>query len=187
MIGNVVLPTGEGGIVLVAEGSLSLSEGALIVGRDGADSITGSAGPDILIGGAGNDQLDSGGGGGDKIDGGAGLDRLLLDRLNLTAAVALTLDGRGFGLPDGTSVAGVELVDLKTGAGADRVTFIPKVAGMQSFDGGAGLDTATLYFRPVRWRGAEQRRLYRERRSVPARSEPCWRPSPSLAGRPATR
>jgi Ca2+-binding RTX toxin-like protein len=137
-----------------------------VLGGAGNDSLSGGPGNDVLLGGSGNDSLDGGGGkdvlsggagndllrvdrssGAAAIDGGAGTDTLSLNRSNLTKPVTLTLDGHSdFSLPDGTTATRVELVNLRTGSGADHVTFAPTVPGVQFFNGGAGNDTATLDF-----------------------------------------
>ena len=85
-----------------------------IVGADGDDTISGQGGNDSLLGGAGNDSL-LGGSGQDTLDGQAGND---------------TLDGQG-----GSDT-------LFGGDGDDTFNFNPNGSGVETIDGGDGLNTA---------------------------------------------
>jgi uncharacterized delta-60 repeat protein len=144
----------------------------VLVGNDGNDYLDGGSGNDSLDGGVGDDSLDDSSGGNDTlrggtgndyfsvsgtsadvIDGGTGVDTLYLYRSDLLAAVtvALVSDGTGstndFGLPDGTTVSGIELLNLTTGSGNDHVTFANTTTlGSQSWTAGAGTDTAVVDF-----------------------------------------
>ena len=141
----------------------------VLTGNGGNDSLVGDAGDDQLFGGAGNDTLQAGlgadvlnggdgddtliagAGGADTIDGGSGVDGLTLDRSALSSAVNITVNaaapgGASFTLPDGTTVAGIELLSLFTGSGDDMVTFVPGPVGIQSWTAGAGTDRAVLDF-----------------------------------------
>ena len=102
---------------------------------------------------SGNDSISVSGAGADVIDGGTGLDTLYLYRPDLTAnvTVAVVSDGNGstyeFGLPDGTTVSGIELLNLTTGSGDDHVTFANTTTpGTQYWSAGAGNDTAVVDF-----------------------------------------
>ena len=106
-----------------------------------------------MLGGNGNDNITVQGPGTDAIDGGSGIDWLNFYRPDLTAAVTVNIvsDVNGstsvFGLPDGTTASNIELLTLQTGSGDDHVTFANLTnPGRQSWDGGAGNDSATLDF-----------------------------------------
>ena len=87
-----------------------------IIGATGNDTISGQAGNDSLLGGDGNDSL-LGGAGQDTLDGQAGND---------------TLDGQG----GSDTVLG--------GEGDDTFVFTPNGSGVESIDGGDGLNTAQV-------------------------------------------
>ena len=145
----------------------------VLFGNDGNDALFGHSGNDFLDGGAGNDNLSDGGGsssgtdtmlagaGNDHIsvagsstktiDGGSGIDWLHYHRSDLTDAVQvnLTADGIGepasFNLADGTTVEGVELLNLTTGSGDDLVTFNnTTIKSQQGWDANDGNDTAIV-------------------------------------------
>lgn len=100
-----------------------------LAGDGGNNQIYGNGGKDKLLGGGGNDYLGSYGGGG-RMDGGAGRDTASIQAssdTNLTfvmkgPSAVSTLKG------DGTTVTGVENIDLQGGDGNDH------------FTGGAGKD-----------------------------------------------
>ena len=140
-------------------------------GRGGNNTLDGGAGQNTLLGGPGNDKiLNSGtgstllGGSGDdsfhdtginsQIRGGPGNNFLFLDRHALTAAVTLSFTPNSstlVTLPDGTTFANIEVLQLTTGSGDDHATFVNPIfdiawgAGQSnSWDGGGGNDTATV-------------------------------------------
>src|SRR5262249_6630688 len=117
------------------------------------DTLTVNGGSNMLLGGDGNDTINASGGI-NIVDGGAGTDTLNLSRADLTTAATVTTlaDGSSyaFTLADGTSVSNVELLNLTTGSGDDRVTFTSSaIPGLQSWDGGTGNDTAVVDFSAV--------------------------------------
>ncbi|WP_162240604.1 calcium-binding protein, partial [Methylobacterium sp. Leaf108] len=129
------------------------------------DAIVTGDGNDTARGNAGNDILDTGKGI-DVVDGGAGTsDRWRSDKSAMTAAQAMVLDLTRAGtqasyLGTGT-VAGIEALDLTTGAGADRITtlafdlndtlatgdgsdWVTVAGGNDTIGMGAGVDTLVV-------------------------------------------
>ncbi|NKB50003.1 MAG: hypothetical protein GKS02_11665 [Alphaproteobacteria bacterium] len=101
----------------------------VINGSAGDDVLNGTAGGDLIHGFAGNDVLD-GGAGSDRLDGGLGDDVLVWD------SVDTRIDGQGgtdtlrvdngdidFTTFGGT-IAGLEIIDLQSDAGANAVTLV---------------------------------------------------------------
>ncbi len=123
-----------------------------LVGGEGNDTLDGGDGNDTLLGGAGNDTLNGGDGddrlssgtGVDAIDGGSGIDTAVLDRSALGAAQTVNFTGAAFTLTDGTSVSGVELLEIYTGSGNDTITITPGAQGSHIIDTNGGTDTAKL-------------------------------------------
>ena len=121
-------------------------------GGSGNDNLDDFGGNDTLLGGSGDDYIRVQEAGADVIDGGTGLDTLILLRPDLTANVTVSVVSNGtgstyeFGLPDGTTVSGIELLgSLQTGAGDDHVTFANTTTqGTQIWTAGLGDDTAVV-------------------------------------------
>lgn len=96
-----------------------------ITGGSGFDDLRGGDGDDRLVGNAGNDKL-YGRGGVDTIVGGEGVDLFLgnysgaIDDLNLTLSAA----GDGTVQGVGTTLSGIERIDLTTGAGNDFISTV---------------------------------------------------------------
>ena len=71
-----------------------------------------------------------------------------LGDLTANVTVAVVSDGNGstyeFGLPDGTTVSGIERLYLTTGSADDQATFTTLVPGYQEWSAGAGTDSAVL-------------------------------------------
>lgn len=110
-----------------------------LAGGAGADVLSGGAGANRLSGGGGDDQLFSAGGV-NTVIGGAGDDRWSGDYRD-AAALRLSQSGAcAFALSDGSSVSGVEIVELSLGAG-DDVIEIGQDVGQLSVDAGGGTDT----------------------------------------------
>ena len=121
------------------------SGSSTLIGNDGNDYIEVRSGNNTLLGGAGDDRINVSGSGTNIIDGGDGIDTLTLVRTDLTTPV--TASTGSFTWADGTSVSNIELLNLTTGSGDDTVTFAnTTIAGTQSFNGGAGNDTAIVDF-----------------------------------------
>ena len=99
--------------------------GDTLVGGDGDDTIIGATGDDTISGQAGNDSL-LGGDGNDSLLGGAGQDTLDGEAGNDT------LDGQG----GADTVLG--------GDGDDTFVFTPISSGVETIDGGDGLNTAQV-------------------------------------------
>ncbi len=129
---------------------------------NGADIITTGDGRDTLVGGDGNDILESGKGV-DLIEGGAGIDVWFADKSFATAAIKINLTkAQPQSYLNGGSVLGIEGMQLKTGAGDDRlaVTNLEKadtlqtgagddrivvpMSGADSVNGGTGNDTLVV-------------------------------------------
>jgi hypothetical protein len=71
--------------------------------------------------------------------------------LTVAVTLAITADANGtindFSLPDGTTVSGVELLNVTTGSGDDHVTFANTTTpGTQYWYGRGGNDTAVIDF-----------------------------------------
>jgi Ca2+-binding RTX toxin-like protein len=135
-----------------ASGTLSGIE--VLRGGSGNDQLTGSAAAETLIGGAGNDTL-IGGGGADSLNGGDGDDRLTYsgsesvtggsgtDRLVITSGQSLSLAAMA-----GTSVSGIEVIDMTAGGStltltAEAVSALSSDLGYVVIDGATG-STLTL-------------------------------------------
>ena len=106
-------------------GGSTTDVGDTLVGGDGDDTIIGAEGNDTLSGQGGNDSL-LGGDGNDSLLGGAGQDTLDGESGNDT------LDGQG----GSDTVLG--------GDGDDTFVFTPISSGVESIDGGDGLNTAQV-------------------------------------------
>ena len=122
-----------------------------LFGNDGNDYLDSGGGADTLLGGNGNDSIQVVAPGAATIDGGAGFDSLVLYRPDLAQAIYIDPgpggDSYAFGLPDGTSVIGIEQLYLATGSGNDRVTFANTTTpGHQHWAPGGGNDTAIVDF-----------------------------------------
>lgn len=94
-----------------------------LTGGSGDDHLIGGEFNDRLIGGAGDDILDSGTGGRNIVRGGPGDDTWIFDLSDHTRALTLVMNENGHGrlLGNGTRVFSIENVELKTGAGDDRI------------------------------------------------------------------
>lgn len=134
-----------------------------VTGGAGYDTLTGGAYNDTLIGNGGNDVL-NGGAGKDSIVGGGGSDTYIGNYGSLAAAVTLTLSATGSATVGGpmTKLAGIENINLTTGAGADIIDLSAASGSdaiatgigddsinlgrgrLESADGGDGTDTLTL-------------------------------------------
>jgi Ca2+-binding RTX toxin-like protein len=119
-----------------------------LTGGDDNDTLIGGGGNDTLLGGSGDDKIAVDGPGVATVDGGDGNDTLYLMRSDLTQGVTGTFNsGVGaFTLPDGTTVSGIEVLQLTTGSGNDQITFTNLIRPGQYWDGGAGTDEAILDF-----------------------------------------
>jgi len=94
-----------------------------LTGGSGADNLRGGDSNDRLVGNAGNDVLE-GRGGVDIVNGGSGVD---LYRGNYAGAVddltlSLSASGNGTIGGVGTTLTGIERIDLTTGAGSDAIS-----------------------------------------------------------------
>lgn len=148
--GGLILTGCETITFLLASGDDQASGGSTrdrFFGGAGNDQLDGADGDDVLDGGDGDDQLISGSGV-DWLDGGSGTDRARLDLSDETRAVsfvAASASGEaGFTLVDGTHVRNVELFDIYSGTGADRLTFNVGLSGQHSWAAGAGVDHLTI-------------------------------------------
>jgi Ca2+-binding RTX toxin-like protein len=94
-----------------------------LTGGSGADNLRGGDGDDRLVGNAGNDILD-GRGGVDTINGGAGVDLYRGTYGGAVADLTLNLSASGNGTIGGvgTTLSGIERIDLTTGAGSDAIS-----------------------------------------------------------------
>lgn len=115
-----------------------------LTGGSGNDYLWGSSLADTLAGGAGNDTL-IGGSGKDVIRGGSGHDVWNMDLNATTVALKLTLTAAGDGtlLNNGTTVTGIESVQLKTGAGNDVIN-LSAVVGNHTLETNGGNDVVNL-------------------------------------------
>ncbi|QXE23195.1 putative rhizobiocin/RTX toxin and hemolysin-type calcium binding protein [Richelia sinica FACHB-800] len=120
-----------------------------ITGTTGNDDIEGGSGNDTLVGGNGDDTFTSGGGA-DSIVGGAGTDTLVdADFSGATTGLTVNSLGTTTITGGGLSVSGVEVfTNLKTGSGADTVTFtltqnenVSTGGGGDTINTGSGVDT----------------------------------------------
>ena len=158
--GNATAQGGPGDDVIVGgRGNDVLRGGAgddTIFGRAGVDALFGQAGNDTLVG-APNDRLFDGGPGTDtvRIEGGDGADRLFVDTGLAFDDPSVFVFNSGAGRAE---LAGVERLEIATGAGADRVEVgavfgdrtVPilggegRIDGIDSFDFAAGAGNDTL-------------------------------------------
>ena len=94
-----------------------------VTGSTRNDVLTGAGLNDTLSGGLGNDTLNGGTGGADVINGGSGLDTWSMDLSAATTALSLTISATGGGtlVGNGTTLVGIENVQLNTGTGNDTV------------------------------------------------------------------
>ncbi len=94
-----------------------------LTGGAGDDDLRGSGGDDRLVGNAGDDILD-GRGGKDTISGGTGVDLFRGDYSGAIVNLSLTLTASGSGtiVGVGTTLSGIERIDLTTGAAADSIS-----------------------------------------------------------------
>lgn len=94
-----------------------------ITGGSGDDDLRGGDGDDRLVGNAGNDKL-YGYGGVDTVVGGAGVDLFQGNYAGSIEDVSLVLSNLGDGLVQGvgTTLSGIERLDLVTGAGNDFIS-----------------------------------------------------------------
>ena len=111
----------------------------LIDGGAGNDALAGDAGDDVVNGGIGNDTITSTSGI-DTVDGGDGYDKWIGAYASATGP--LTFDQRLGTLSDGTTITGIEAIQLTTGSSADQFT----MNGEQTFsiDAGGGVDAFTF-------------------------------------------
>lgn len=126
--GSVLLGTGDDLLLSQADTNL------VIDGGDGDDQMYISSytvGDDIIRGGAGNDRIYTGIGN-DQIDGGTGNDSLYGEAGNDT------IDG---GDGDDTIAGGIGNDVVRGGDGNDTVVIMSADDGVDSYDGGAGVDT----------------------------------------------
>jgi Ca2+-binding RTX toxin-like protein len=94
-----------------------------LTGGSGNDDLRGGDGNDRLVGNGGNDVL-TGRGGQDTIIGGTGVDYFSGNYSGVIASVTLALNASGNGTVTGvgTTLSGIERLDLTTGAGADSIS-----------------------------------------------------------------
>lgn len=109
----------------------------------GNDSIATGDGDDSLIGGAGDDSL-YGSGGRDTVDGGEGIDRWQANVSWFTGNVTVNLNGISR-FADGAEARNVEVLDLTTGTGNDRITNHAGGYGYDVVSSGAGNDLVRIY------------------------------------------
>lgn len=108
----------------------------------GNDSIVSGDGDDSLAGGDGNDSL-YGWGGRDTIDGGAGVDRAQMNLGWFAGNVVVDLNGAS-ALADGAVLRNVEVIDITTAGGNDRITGHRSALGNDRIWTGAGNDTIRM-------------------------------------------
>ena len=158
--GNATAQGGPGDDVIVGGRGNDVLRGGggddTIFGRAGSDALFGQAGNDTLIG-APNDRLFDGGPGTDtvRIEGGEGADRFFVDTGLAFDDPSVFVFNSGAGRAE---LAGVERLEIATGAGADRVEVgavfgdrtVPilggegRIDGINSFDFSAGAGNDTL-------------------------------------------
>jgi serralysin len=110
--------------------------GDVVVTGDGADTVFGQEGDDHLMTGAGIDV----------VDGGSGNDRWQADKSTLGSAVPVVLDLALAGIQSsysGGSVQGIEMLSLRTGAGADTIHTL-RASWDDQVETGAGQDVVAL-------------------------------------------
>jgi hypothetical protein len=132
--GELVVAAGVGQRALAPDLAL-LADGRALVAYEG----TSTAGADRQGFGIHAQALDLHGvDAPDLLDGGAGFDTLVLDRRGDARGITLYADDPGTQrLPDGTELRGIEALDVRAGAGADRLF---GAAAADSLAGGAGND-----------------------------------------------
>jgi Ca2+-binding RTX toxin-like protein len=143
----------------------------ILRGNGGADRLNGFLGHNTMEGGAGNDTINnsgkhsmlSGGSGNDyitedprarasTIDGGSGIDKLAIDKSELSAKLDITIQPGSddvHQLADGTTFMHVEILDVRSGAGNDKLTLIhpatdEALGGGSHWSAGDGVDTLTV-------------------------------------------
>lgn len=119
-------------------------EGVEYFGGAGNDTLSGGELNDLLSGGAGDDWL-NGHRGFDTLIGGSGHDVWNMDLNAATVALTLTLTAAGDGtlLNNGTTVTGIESVQLITGAGNDVID-LSAVVGNHTLETNGGDDVVNL-------------------------------------------
>ncbi|MBX9259439.1 hypothetical protein H1Q63_36915, partial [Desmonostoc muscorum CCALA 125] len=133
---------------------------ALINGDAGNNTLTGTSGNDIINGNAGDDTLNAGLGA-DQVDGGTGTDTLVIDYSSLSVNVA-SYSGvyQAVDYSNRTYYSNIERFNLKSGSGSEILDcfasndglpmcgagndIITKGTGVDSIDGGAGIDVLVL-------------------------------------------
>ncbi len=159
--GNVIFSTASvsttNGVVLRGgAGADSLTGGGLadsLVGGDGADTLGGGAGDDTIIGGNGDDSI-TGGTGADSLTGGAGADRFVLAKLGSTATAqdritdytAAATGGDTLDL-DATTIAAAVTSAVDVGAATsetDTVTATVSSKGLVTLGGAGAANVDTL-------------------------------------------
>jgi Ca2+-binding RTX toxin-like protein len=147
---NVILGGGDGNDILTGNAGEDRLEGDAgddhLSGNDGRDTLVGGAGIDILLGGNGDDTItaDAADLSGGNVQGGAGTDVLIIDDtrdVNLVAS-ALGFESVLGGSGDDRITSGQDGVkrDLSGAAGDD---ILVAGTGIESFDGGAGMDVVS--------------------------------------------
>jgi Ca2+-binding RTX toxin-like protein len=112
----------------------------------GNDTVVLGDGADVARGGAGNDDLDTRRGGA-VVDGGAGVDRWRADFSDTATALNLNINDPTSAAAAGVSVAGIEMVTLVGGSGADVIITTvgsPDLRYDDSINGGGGDDRITV-------------------------------------------
>ncbi len=122
---------------------------------DNDDTVTLGDGNDRVLGMGGGDTLRTGRGV-DNVDGGTGNDRWVADKSFMTASQAMVLDLTQAGTQatylNGAAIAGIEMLNLSTGAGNDVITTlkaffnddINTAGGNDLVKSGGGRDVATM-------------------------------------------
>ena len=107
------------------------------------DAITTGDGADTVSSGAGDDVINTAGGV-DVIRGGLGNDRWIADKSAATAGITIDLNIAGDQKYLGSGrISGIELLDLRTGSGDDRITTL-QTQDNDYVNTGAGNDVITL-------------------------------------------
>jgi Ca2+-binding RTX toxin-like protein len=108
----------------------------LLIGGGGKDNLSGGNGSDSLYGGDGDDLLESYmGAGPDVIDGGTGLDLLRASFGGANVGIVLTVADPGTfqALAGGSTVVGIEQLEVSGSDHDDRITACPAVVAMTRF------------------------------------------------------
>ena len=136
---RILIASGSGAVTLdaTALGDLSATEGALIVGNDGGDTITGTSGDDLIIGGSGNDTINVGSGS-DIVYAGGGDDTIKLTASSSASASSIDFIDGGKG--DNT---------LEFGAGATKTGVDLTLSTVQGADGAVELQASGPGFATV--------------------------------------